>query len=146
MRSFTFAELSLGKLSAAEFEPFFCCLRVNEADPLIPASPVPISRPRALTRSAAVTPLPASYPTGLDLRRIWRNPADSAVNRLSLPHHRYLRRSAVTPAEFDALFEQQPFSLCGAIGEALAWVFAMAFLGCAVVGFITVAHWLAAHV
>lgn len=52
----------------------------------------------------------------------------------------------MTPAEFNALFEQQPFSLCGAIGEALAWVFAIGFVGCAVVGFITVAHWLAAHV
>ena len=64
MRAITHVELSLDELNAAELEPFFYRLRVNEVDPLILASAVPTlsRRLRSLLRSAI--PLAS-----------WRNPS-----------------------------------------------------------------------
>lgn len=65
MRAITHVELSLDELNAAELEPFFYRLRVNEVDPLILASAVPTfsRRLRSLLRSAI--PLAS-----------WRTPAE----------------------------------------------------------------------
>lgn len=74
MRTLTFAELSTRDLSAAKLDAFFSALRINEADPLIPADSVPkISRHlRVLNRSAADFPLPATSAAALDPRQLWR--------------------------------------------------------------------------